>query len=71
MNVSDKKLEQGPFIRELEFADMETMYRFAGNGDENLFEVESRDLFTSETFISHIQSAICRSRSAPMNRPSP
>lgn len=42
MNVSDKKLEQGVFIRELEFADMEAMYRFAGNGDENLTEVEQR-----------------------------
>ncbi len=42
MNVSDKKLEQGAFIRELEFADMEAMYRFAGNGDENLTEVEQR-----------------------------
>ena len=35
-------VEEGLFLRELEFPDIETMARFAGNGDENLSEIELR-----------------------------
>ncbi len=42
IDVENETGETGTFLRELDFADMETMARFAGNNDENLSEIEQR-----------------------------
>jgi len=42
IDVENKAEETGAFLRELDFSDIETMARFAGNNDENLSEIEQR-----------------------------